>query len=135
MIKSIYDMDLSDYQIKEGDVKVNADDLRHLFSILSGYHSILGCMLSDLNEEERSFFDKGLNFTEYAQNKYIVIGDMRREQKKWYDILKKCDDKNFTKNATSEEVDNLRREVWGYYIEAKTKRETLQAELDSISEK
>ena len=35
----------------------------------------------------------------------------------------------------AEEVEKVRREVWGYYLESKTERENLQAEVDKIKEK
>ena len=113
MIKSIYDMDLSDYAIKEGDVKVDAEELKRLFLLVGKYHSAL-CSMPDQSEEIQKDLIKELEFIEYAQNKYIVLGDLRRKQKYWYDILKKMDDKEFTKDATAEEIDNLRREVYGY---------------------
>lgn len=133
MIKSIYDMDLSDYAIKEGDVKVDAEELKRLFLLVGKYHSAL-CSMPDQSEEIQKDLIKELEFIEYAQNKYIVLGDLRRKQKYWYDILKKMDDKEFTKDATAEEIDNLRREVYGYYLEAKTGRENLQKEIDQLKE-
>lgn len=131
MIKSIYDMELSDYAVKEGDVKIDAEELKRLFLLVGEYHSMLRSM-SDLNEETKKSLEKDLEFIEYAQNKYIVLGDLRRKQKYWFDILKKMDDKEFTKNVAVEEIDNLRREVYGYYLEAKTKRESLQKEIEQL---
>jgi len=133
MIRSIYDMDLSDFTIKEGDVKIDAEELKQLFLLIGEYHSML-CSMPDLNKETQEALNRDLEFVEYAQNKYIVLGDLRRKQKYWFDIMKKMDDKEFTKNATLEEVDNLRREVYGYYLDAKTQRENLQKEINQIKE-
>ena len=134
MIKSIFDMNISDYIVKEGDVKINADELKQLFSLIEKYHSILCVNLDELNEEEKKTLDNGLQLVEYLQNKYLVLGDLRRKQKQWYDILKKLDNKEFAKNVTPQELDSLRREVWGYYLEAKTERENLQKEIDHLKE-
>ena len=134
MIKSIFDRNISDYIVKEGDVKINADELKQLFSLIEKYHSMLCVNLDELNEEEKKTLDNGLQLVEYLQNKYLVLGDLRRKQKQWYDILKKLDNKEFAKNVTPQELDSLRREVWGYYLEAKTERENLQKEIDHLKE-
>lgn len=134
MIKSIFDMNISDYIVKEGDVKINADELKQLFSLIEKYHSMLCVNLDELNEEEKKTLDNGLQLVEYLQNKYLVLGDLRRKQKQWYDILKKLDNKEFAKNVTPQELDSLRREVWGYYLKAKTERENLQKEIDHLKE-
>ena len=135
MIKSIYDMDIDEYTVKEGDVKVNASELKRLFQFIADYHTILHTLLDELSEDNKNTLYDCMEFIEYIQNKYIVLGDCRRKQKQWYDILKKLDDKEFTKKATPEEVEKVRREVWGYYLESKTERENLQAEVDKIKEK
>ena len=127
-------MNISDYIVKEGDVKINADELKQLFSLIEKYHSMLCVNLDELNEEEKKTLDNGLQLVEYLQNKYLVLGDLRRKQKQWYDILKKLDNKEFAKNVTPQELDSLRREVWGYYLEAKTERENLQKEIDHLKE-
>ena len=93
--------------------------------------------MNDLDDTERQCLDDGLKFTEYAQNKYIVLGDLRRQQKMWYDFLKKLNDKDFVDGCMAKagnlSPDELRREIYNYYLEAKTKREKLQKELDSLN--
>lgn len=134
-MRSIYDMDISNYRVKEGDIKVNADEMKRLFELVGEYHFMLSSMLNELSEDEKKILSHGLEFVEYIQNKYLVLGDLRRQQKQWFDILKKFDDKKFLPDSPIDEVDALRREVWGYYIEAKTNREQLQAEIDKTKDK
>lgn len=136
MIKSIKEMNIHDYMIKEGDIKVDAGELRHLFLLIEKYHiMIANTMLDELSEDERIKFNDDLQFVEYVQNKYIVLGDLRRKQKLWYDTMKKLEKKDFTKDATQEEIDNFKREIWEYYLEAKTERENLQKEIERLKEK
>lgn len=129
MLKSIYDMNISDYDIKEGDIKIDSEDLRQLFFLLENYRMLLSNMDFSLTAPETEDLTEWLKTTTYLQNKYIVMADLRFQQNKWFTILKKLDDEEFTKNATAEQVDSFRREVWSYYLEAKGKRESLQNEL------
>lgn len=122
-------MNISDYDIKEGDIKIDSEDLRQLFFLLENYRMLLSNMDFSLTAPETEDLTEWLKTTTYLQNKYIVMADLRFQQNKWFTILKKLDDEEFTKNATAEQVDSFRREVWSYYLEAKGKRESLQNEL------
>lgn len=134
MLTSIFDMNVNDYKIKDGDIKVSAYEMKELLNVVQAYHNMLCVRLEQLDEQEQEELNKGLEYTEYFQNKYIVLGEARNKQKKWYDLLKKCDDKEFTKNATSEEIEELRRNLWGFYLEAKGERERIQREVDKKAE-
>lgn len=135
MLTKILNMSVNDFVIKDGDIKVDANEMRHLLIVVQGYHNILCSMLERLDVGDKSFLDTGLDYTEYFQNKYIVLGELRRKQKQWFDILKKFEDKSFTAQGTAEEIDGLRRNVWGIYLEEKSKREALQREVDEIKNK
>lgn len=130
MLTSIFDMNVNDYEIKDGDIKVNACEMRELLNIVQAYHNMLCVNLEQLDKDEQEELNNGLQFTEYFQNKYIVLGEARKKQKRWFDMLKKFDDKEFTKNSASEEIEECRRMVWGNYLEAKGERERIQRELD-----
>lgn len=132
MLKSIFNMDLDDIRIKEGDIKVDGEELKTLLRVMQYYHSVLDSL--DLSPALKNDVEltKGLEYTEYFQNKYIVLGELRREQKLQYDILQKLNNKEVTSGHSPEEVEAMRREVWGWYLDAKRKREALQAAIDKI---
>ncbi len=134
-MKSIFEMNLEDYAPKEGDIKVDSSEFLLLLKMIEKYHNIICSSLKTLSSQENDDVNFGLEYVEYIQNKYVVLGDLRREQKKWYDILKKLDDKEFVSNISIDEADNLRSQVFGFYLDAKTKRENLQKEVDEIKQK
>lgn len=129
---SIYDMNLAEFKTKEGDIKVDSQDMRSLFELLENYHTILSNSLERLVPEEEEQLQKGLVLVERMQNKYIVMGDLRLQQKRWYDVLQKIDSRKLQgiENLTEDEITYLRQEVLGFYIEAKQKREELKKELE-----
>lgn len=135
MLTSILNMDVNDYEIKDGDIKVNAYEIKELLNVIQSYHNMLCVNLEKLDEQEQEELNKGLQFTEYFQNKYIVLGEARLKQKHWYELLKKCDNKELKKSASYEEIEELRRTIWGYYLEAKGERERIQRELDRRADK
>lgn len=125
-------MDVSDFRIKLGDVKVDSEELRDILRYVQHYHAILTRILEQLTPAEQELFRQGLRFTEFFQNKYIVLSELRQDQKLYYDILQKLKDEDYIKGHSEDEIEDLRREVWGMYIEAKTKREKLQKEIDQL---
>jgi len=129
---SIYDMNLAEFKTKEGDIKVDSQDMRSLFELLENYHTILSNSLERLAPEEEEQLQKGLALVELMQNKYIVMGELRLQQKRWYDALQKIDSRKLQgiENLTEDEITCLRQEVLGFYIEAKQKREELKKELE-----
>lgn len=126
---SIFDMDLDEFKIKDGDIKVDGKELKSLFALIGKYHEIL-CS-KDLTPEEEEALQKGLPLVEQLQNKYIVMGDLRLQQKHWYDVLQMIENGKIPgiEKLPKEDIDALRREVYGFYIEAKHKREILKKEL------
>ena len=129
-MERLCDMDIYNLDIKMGDVKIDAEELKRLFECLQAYHEIICNSLDELSADEKENLEQGLIFTEYMQNKYLVLGHLRSSQKQWYDILQKFNDEDFTRNSTGEEVDEARRAVWEMYLDDKGKREKLQREVD-----
>ncbi len=129
---SIYDMNLAEFKTKEGDIKVDSQDMRSLFDLLENYHTILLNSLEQLTPDQEQQLQTGLALVERMQNKYIVMGDLRLQQKRWYDVLQKIDSRKLQgmENLTEDEITSLRKEVLGFYIEAKQKREELKRELE-----
>ena len=134
-MEKLCDIDIYALDVKIGDIKVDSTELKMLFECLEAYHSILCNALETLSDDERKELDKGLVLTEYMQNKYIVLGNYRLKQKQMYDLLQKFRDANFTKDSSAEEVEKANRTVWGFYLEEKGKRESLERELINEREK
>lgn len=129
---SLEELEAGRFETKQGDIKVNADDLIMILNQLSFCQNLLGNQLNDLTEREKEKLLDGVKTYEYVKNKYIVLGDLRREQAWHYEILKKLENPSFTKKATKDEVEELRNNVFQKYLEFKKKREELQKELENI---
>ena len=112
---------------KDGDAKVNTQDLKNISSVIL---SLASCISS---EDKNSLVDE-LKYAEYFINKYLVLGELRQNQKKNFDLLKKFDDVKFIQGHSREEIDKMRREIWGIYIESKGEREKLERELKEFVE-
>jgi len=134
-IFDIEDMDVTQYLLKEGDIKVDAAELKKFFEVFESIFSIARDVMEKADKESSvSDLKESWEFFEYMRNKYLLLGHYRRSQKQWYDILQLFNDDQFCikSKATSEELDEMRREVWGFYQEAKTKRENIQKEVDYL---
>lgn len=131
---SLQDLENNRFMTKQGDIKVDVDDLNKILDYLSFCQEMLGNMLNDLTEEEKQTLLKGIKQYEYFKNKYIVLGSIRCEQAMWFKWLKKFDNEEEMKklNGTEEEKEELRRNILEKYLESKTARERLQKEIDSI---
>lgn len=131
-IKSIFDMNVDDFRIKLGDIKVDSEDLRIMLRYVQQYHVLLSGMYDELASQDQKLIQQGLQFTEFFQNKYIVLSELRLDQNFYYDILQKLKDEDYIKGHSADEIDSLRREIWGMYVETKAKREKLQKELGQL---
>lgn len=129
-MERLCDINIHAMDVKMGNVKIDAEELKRLFECLQAYHNILCNSLETLSDTEKENLEQGLIFTEYMQNKYLVLGHLRKSQKQMYDLLQKFNDAEFTRNSTGEEIDKARRTVWGLYLGDKEKREKLQREVD-----
>ena len=133
MIENITDMNVDNYNIKAGDIKVDSEELKCLFRLLETYHYILCNM--ELGEEDKETIQHGLELVEYLQNKYLVLGELRHKQQQWYAALKSLDDKTYINDTPKEKVEELKKEVWAIYLEIKTKREETQKDVDKLKER
>lgn len=127
---SISDLKDMNFEVKKGDIKVKASDLEKLLDYFDFMQSFLANSLDELSEKEKNVLIESINFYKYTKNKYIVLGDLRTKQKRFFDVLKKFDDENFTKNSNQEEIDSARRKVLTIYLQAKMDRENLQKEIE-----
>lgn len=133
-MKDISEIYIDDYA-KDGKINIEFQELKKLFKIIELYHKLLGNMLDDMNDDEKDEFVKAIDYVEYMLNKYLVLPDISRKQKEWYETLQKFKSDEFTQNSSLEAVEETRRDVWGLYLEAKKEREDLKKELDLLKEK
>ena len=123
-------MDISKLELKTGDIKVDSDDMKLLFTCLQKYHSILCCSLEMLSEQEKKDLEKGIEVIEYMQNKYLLLGHLRNLQNKKYAHMKWIDSDEYLKSHTIAETEREYQEAVEEYVEAKRLKEELQEEID-----
>lgn len=133
-MKDISEIYIDDYS-RDGKINIEFQELKKLFKIIEQYHQLLGNMLDDMNDDEKNEFVKAIDYVEYMLNKYLLLPDISRKQKEWYETLQKFKSDEFTQNSSPEAVEETRRDVWGLYLEAKKEREDLKKELDMLKEK
>lgn len=104
---------IDNYMLKNGDLKINKDDL---ISLLKGYEYFQNILFNNLeildeneSKEVQSIYEIYLSFF----NKYIISGDLRRKEFIWFSLLKKLDElaKDISKNSTDDGVSI------GFYID------------------
>lgn len=97
---------INNYILKNGDLKINKDDL---ISLLKGYEYFQNVLFNNLeildeneSKEVQSIYELYLSFF----NKYIISGDLRRKEFIWFSLLKKIDElaKDISKNSTDDGV-------------------------------
>ena len=133
-MKDISEIYIDDYA-KDGKINIEFQELKKLFKIIEQYHQLLGNMLDDMNDDEKDEFVKAIDYVEYMLNKYLVLPDISRKQKEWFEILQKFKNPEFTQNLSPDAVEETRRDAWGLYLDAKKEREDLKKELDMLKEK
>lgn len=133
-MKDISEIYIDDY-FKDGKINIEFQELKKLFKVIEQYQQLLGNMLDDMNDDEKNEFVKAIDYVEYMLNKYLLLPDISRKQKEWYETLQKFKSDEFTQNSSLEAVEETRRDVWGLYLEAKKEREDLKKELDLLKEK
>lgn len=131
-MEKLSEMDIHKLDLKAGDVKVDSEELKRIFDILQSYHNILCFSFKDqLSQEQQEDLQQGLDFTEYLQNKYLVLGHLRETQKQYYDLLQQVN----VVEGDPDQKDETRKEIWALYIDIKTQRETLQREVDRAKDR
>ena len=131
-MQPLCNMDIDGLEIKTGDIKVDSEELIMLFKCLHTYHSVLCSSLEILSEQERKDLEKGIAITEYMQNKYILLGHLRNEQRRKYDMLKEVNSEDFKEGRTPGEIERAKDKAYKAYTVAKRQREKVQKEVDEI---
>lgn len=104
---------------KDREVKVSLSDLYFLFS---GIYNQAAAHPEEIPEGD---YEK----VNTLFNRYLVSAQLRDEEAKWFDVMKKVDAGEY-KDMKAEEQQNYKRTAYEYYLEAKSKREQLQKELE-----
>lgn len=120
-MEGINDIDIEDIKISSKEIKVDVDELKNLFQVIQTL----------INENEiknmENWEDIAL-YIDYFEKKYFVLSGLRTQEQKWYRLNKQMqDEKNII--LPKDEANQVIREIWGNYIQAKANRELLQRDL------
>lgn len=120
-MEGINDIDIEDIKISSKEIKVDVDELKNLFQVIQTL----------INENEikntENWEDIAL-YIDYFEKKYFVLSGLRTQEQKWYRLNKQMqDEKNII--LPKDEANQVIREIWGNYIQAKANREQLQRDL------
>lgn len=134
-MKNINEISALDYQVKVGEMKCNAHEIRYLLHIMEQMNEIIcGQFYGDLNEEEQERHKTNLDYLEYFQNKYLYLPALRKEEKEWFEMLK--DAQVRSGKVTDDEDLKKAREIIDFcklkYEKAKQERVNLTNELDAV---
>lgn len=120
-MEGINDIDIEDIKISSKEIKVDVDELKNLFQVIQ----IL------INENEIKHMENWEDiacYIDYFEKKYFVLSGLRTQEQKWYRLNKQMqDEKNII--LPKDEANQVIREIWGNYIQAKSNRELLQIDL------
>lgn len=120
-MEGINDTDIEDIKISSKEIKVDVDELKNLFQVIQ----IL------INENEIKHMENWEDiacYIDYFEKKYFVLSGLRTQEQKWYRLNKQMqDEKNII--LPKDEANQVIREIWGNYIQAKSNRELLQRDL------
>ncbi len=120
-MEGINDIDIEDIKISSKEIKVDVDELKNLFQVIQ----IL------INENEIKHMENWEDiacYIDYFEKKYFVLSGLRTQEQKWYRLNKQMqDEKNII--LPKDEANQVIREIWGNYIQAKSNRELLQRDL------
>lgn len=120
-MEGINDIDIEDIKISSKEIKVDIDELKNLFQVIQ----IL------INENEIKHMENWEDiacYIDYFEKKYFVLSGLRTQEQKWYRLNKQMqDEKNII--LPKDEANQVIREIWGNYIQAKSNRELLQRDL------
>lgn len=120
-MEGINDIDIEDIKISSKEIKVDVDELKNLFQVIQ----IL------INENEIKHMENWEDiacYIDYFEKKYFVLSGLRTQEQKWYRLNKQMqDEKNII--LPKDEANQVIREIWGNYIQAKSNRELLQKDL------
>lgn len=120
-MEGINDIDIEDIKISSKEIKVDVDELKNLFQVIQ----IL------INENEIKHMENWEDiacYIDYFEKKYFVLSGLRTQEQKWYRLNKQMqNEKNII--LPKDEANQVIREIWGNYIQAKSNRELLQRDL------
>lgn len=115
---------ISNYYLKTGDIKVDANELKHLINIINKFIKDN----DNVDVTDKDYFD-------YFEKKYMVLNDIRKQEKTWFDTIKDIDKMNVQSDEDIIKINDMKNSVFSLYDEYKMKRRELQEELDNIKNK
>lgn len=89
--------------IKDGDIKVNSNDIIKIFEAIDFYNEIIANNMQILSESDKKTFEKYLNMLNLFHTKYLKLSDIRVKQHLMYEVLKIIDNKKYCLEGSSEE--------------------------------
>lgn len=132
---TIFDLIENDFNFKEGNILVDSLDMKFLLDIFEKYCSLL-CIVPEEDKCIENYPVISLvEYYIYFKKKYIICSEYRQKEKYWYEILEKIKKGYYKNKAPADQIDKINREVFSYYIQAKTNREILTKELLDIKTK
>lgn len=136
-MKGINEISVLNYQVKKGEMKCNANEVRYLLHIIEQMNEIIcGQFYGDLTEEEQKTHTSNLDYIEYFENKYLCLPALREKEKEWFNMMQDVQTKYKGLND-SEEMDSAIKMIAfckNEYTNLKQEREQLASELDAVKE-
>lgn len=129
------EMSVLDYQVKTGDIKCNANEIRFLLYMAEEMNEIISERLyTNLTKEEQEKQKKYFEYLEYFQNKYLNLPAIRKKEKEWFDMLQVVQ-KRFDNIESVEDIEKANEAILlckDNYEKAKKERKELSDKLDAI---
>lgn len=120
-MEGINDIDIEDIKISSKEIKVDVDELKNLFQVIQ-------ILINENEIEHMENWEDIACYIDYFEKKYFVLSGLRTQEQKWYRLNKQMqNEKNII--LPKDEANQVIREIWGNYIQAKSNRELLQRDL------
>lgn len=137
-MKTINEIPALDFQVKFGEMKCNANEVRYLLHVVEQINEILfGQLFGELTADEQKQMKQNLNYVEYFQNKYLYLASLRNKEKESFDMMKTMQDKlKFCKNENDKkQLNEIVVKFKQEYENIKAEREQLSSELSALKQK
>ena len=134
-MKSVSEISSLDYQVKNGEMKCNANEVRYLLYIIEQMNDIIcGQFYGDLTEEEQEKHKLNLEYLEYFQNKYLYLPALREKEKGWFDMMQTAQmkSKNLENSKELEKANEAINFCKSEYGKIRKERKQIASELDAI---
>lgn len=134
-MKSVNEISALDFQVKEGEMKCNAKEVRYLLHIIEQMNEIIcGQFYGDLTEDEQSKHKTNMDYIEYFENKYLCLPALREKEKEWFNMMQdvQMKSKNLTDSPEMESATQMIVFCKNEYENMKRERAELTSELETV---